>query len=392
MHIRASDIQGMSRLVISATTGITDIVEGMHHTISRGPRRSEAHGRTDGITGFVYRSVRGVTTVVGGTLDLALLPAAALHNPPHSSTEREAVIAALNGVLGDHLAETHNPLSIRMALRPAYGASVTGEGEPAVTGRIVVLVHGLCMNDRQWLRAGHDHGAALARDRGYTPRYLHYNSGLHISTNGRAFAELLETTLAAWPVPVEELVIVGHSMGGLVARSAVHAASGASHGWLRHLRALVFLGTPHHGAPLERGGNWIDLALGAVPYVAPFARLGRVRSAGITDLRYGFLSDADWAEGDRFARHDGSRVPVPLPAGVASFAAVAGLGENAAACKGRLFGDGLVSLDSALGRHRDPAHDLALPAERTWTGYGMNHLDLLSRPDVYAQLHRWLAH
>jgi len=392
MHIRASDIQGMSRLVITATTGLTDLAEAIHHTVSRGPRGPEPHARTSGITGFVYSSVRGMTRAVGGTVDLALLPAAALHNPPHSSTEREAGIAALNGVLGDHLAETRNPLSIRMALRPAYGASPAGEAEAAVTGRIVVLAHGLCMNDRQWQRGGHDHGAALARDLGYTPRYLHYNSGLHISTNGRAFADLLETTLAAWPRPVEELVIVGHSMGGLVARSAAHVASGAGHRWLRHLRALVFLGTPHHGSPLERGGNWIDLTLGAAPYVAPFARLGRMRSAGITDLRYGFLSDADWAEGDRFARHDGSRVPVPLPAGVACFAAAAGLGENAAACKGKLLGDGLVPLGSALGRHRDPTHDLALPAERTWTGYGMNHLDLLSRPDVYAQLHQWLAH
>src|SRR5690606_13401906 len=117
---------------------------------------------------------------VGGAIDLALWPASYLHRPPHSSTEREAFIAALNGVLGDHLAETGNPLALPMALRPrpvegeaGEVPAVTGEAPP-VTGKVVVLVHGLCMNDRQWLRGGHDHGAALARDLGFTSLYLHY--------------------------------------------------------------------------------------------------------------------------------------------------------------------------------------------------------------------------
>ena len=118
------------------------------------------------------------------------------------------------------------------------------------------------MNDLQWKRKGHDHGAALARDLAYTPVYLHYNSGLHISTNGRAFAELLEALVRLWPVPLTELVLIGHSMGGLVARSACHYGALARHEWLRRLDKLVFLGTPHHGAPLERGGNWVDMLLG----------------------------------------------------------------------------------------------------------------------------------
>lgn len=397
MQLRASDIQGMSRLVISATTGITDIVEGMHHTISGGPRRNETHGRTGGITGFVYRSVRGVTTVVGGAIDLALWPASFLHRPQHSSAEREAFIAALNGVMGDHLAETGNPLALPMALRPRpvdgeAGAApiVMGEVTP-VTSKILVLVHGLCMNDRQWLRGGHDHGAALARDLGYTPLYLHYNSGLHISANGRLFAQALESALDAWTLPVDELVVVAHSMGGLVTRSAVHAAATAGHTWPQHLRKIVFLGTPHHGAPLERGGNWIDVLLGSAPYAAPLARLGRIRSAGITDLRYGYLCDEDWSGADRFARRADDRAPLPLPAGVNCFAAAAALGETPAACKGRLWGDSLVPVGSALGRHRRAAYDLGIPDDRTWVGYGMNHLDLLSRPEVFAQVRQWLA-
>ena len=129
---------------------------------------------------------------------------------------------------------------------------------------------------------------------GYTAIYLHYNTGLHISENGRAFADRIEALLQSWPMPVEELVIVAHSMGGLVTRSACHYGALADHAWLRQLRKLVFLGTPHHGSPVERVGNWLNGMLGVSPYTAAFARMGRLRSAGITDLRYGNLLSEDW--------------------------------------------------------------------------------------------------
>ena len=201
---------------------------------------------------------------------------------------------------------TGNPLAIPMAFRYAGRELVLDRFSmrsrlPRVTARPLLLLHGLCMNDLQWHRDGHDHGEALARDLGYTPVYLHYNSGLSVSTNGRILAQCMEHLYDAWPVPVQRLVMVGHSMGGLVARSAVQAAERSALAWPERLGDLVFLGTPHHGAPLERAGHWVDLVLGATPYAAPFARLGRVRSAGITDLRHGNVLDADWAGADRFA-------------------------------------------------------------------------------------------
>jgi hypothetical protein len=153
---------------------------------------------------------------------------------------------------------------------------------------------------------------------------------------------------------------------------------------------LVCLGTPHHGAPLERAGNWVDLVLGATPYAAPFARLGKVRSAGITDLRHGNLVDEDWVGRDRFARGNDRRQHLPLPDGVRCFAAAATTGQESGDLKDRLLGDGLVPLDSALGRHKNPAHTLAFPEHRQWIGYGMNHLGLLNRPEVFAQLQQWL--
>jgi pimeloyl-ACP methyl ester carboxylesterase len=313
-----------------------------------------------------------------------------------TGSRREALLAALNGVLGDYLAASHNPLAIAMRLRRGRIAlpierQPLAAAIPQAGGKLLVLLHGLCMNDLQWKRHGHDHGAALARDLAYTPVYLHYNSGLHISTNGRAFAKLLEKLVRAWPVPLTELVLIGHSMGGLVARSACHYGALAHHKWRQRLDKLIFVGTPHHGAPFERGGNWVDMLLGATPYTAPLARLGKIRSAGITDLRFGNLMDEDWEKGDRFERGGDVRTPLPLPEGVACFAIAGTIGKKPGAFSVHLLGDGIVPLASALGRHTNPRLTLAFDDSRQWVAYGTSHLDMLSRPEVYAQMTRWLA-
>ncbi len=372
-------------------------MDSLHRSIAWGPglpgNPSEELSR--GLTGLVYGSVRGATRLVGEGLDAVLAQLVPTLGPRGSSPEREGVLAALNGVLGDHLAKTENPLAIQASLRHAGRplvlersalGSVAGSG-----GRVALFVHGLCMNDLEWNRGGHDHSALLARDLGFVPLHLHYNSGLHTSVNGRAFAGLLEALAQAWPVPLEELVLVGHSMGGLLARSACHYGESAGHRWPKALRALVTLGTPHHGTPLERIGNWIGLVLGATPYAVHFGRLARIRSAGITDLRYGNLVDEDWEGRDRFARGIDSRHAVPVPEGVPllAIAAMTAKQEGGAAC--RLLGDGLVPLDSALGRHRKADRDLGLPPSRQWVTYGTAHLDLLGSPEVYERLRSWLA-
>jgi alpha-beta hydrolase superfamily lysophospholipase len=224
-----------------------------------------------------------------------------------------------------------------------------------------------------------------------TPVWLHYNSGRHVSDNGDAFAQLLEQLVAAWPVPVTDLSIVAHSMGGLVARSACHAADQHGLQWRRSLRRLVCLGTPHHGAPLERGGRLVDAALQLSPYVAPFARLGQARSAGITDLRFGNLQHADGAGRDRHAQRVDDRVPTPLPSGVEVFLLAATRAAKAGGAPAALPGDGLVPVASALGQHPDPRHALQVPADHQRVLAGLNHWDLLGRRVVYAQLRRWLA-
>ncbi len=387
----ASDLRGLGRLAVEATRGVTSVVEAMHATISpvQALVGNPEEGRAGGVTGLVYQSIRGVTGLVGTSLDLVLGELAPRLGETASFPEREALVAALNGVLGDHLAATGNPLAISMDLRRG-GQPLEPEREailaavPRPTGKLLVLVHGSSMNDLQWCRRGHDHGAALERDLGYTAVYLRYNSGLHISANGRALADLLEALVAAWPVPIEELTLLSHSMGGLVCRSACHAAAAAGQRWPRELRRMVFLGTPHHGAPLERGGSWVDLLLGLSRYSAPLARLGKIRSAGVTDLRFGSMLDEDWDGRDRFEHGADPRRPLPLPEGVACYALAADAG-------GALPGDGLVPVDSALGRHPRPEMTLAIPDAQRSVVPGVSHLDLLAGGEVYEVLRGWLA-
>ena len=301
------DLRGASRLAIEATKGITDLVQAMHHTIGGGPavlgRPLAAPTRV--LTAPVYGSIRAVTQLVGASIDGALAQLAPLLGETRARPEHEAILAVLNGVLGDYLHVTNNPLAIAMGFRHGGRELVLETKElraaiPHAGGKLLVLVHGSCMNDLQWNRRGHDHGAALARDLGYTPIYLHYNSGLHISTNGRALAALLDRLVAQWPTPIDELVVLGHSMGGLVARSACHYGELAQRSWRQQLGKLICLGSPHHGAPLERGGNWIDVLLGMTRYSAPLARLGQIRSAGVTDLRFGNVLDEHWEGRGRF--------------------------------------------------------------------------------------------
>ncbi len=392
-HVRISDMRGYSRLAIDATLGLTSLVEIMHHNILRTPgilgKPTQHPAR--GIAGFVYKSIRGVTRLVGVSIDRVLRQLAPLLDDHISSSEREAVLSAVNGVLGDHLEASANTLAIPMQLRrEGKPLELTRDGLTGAKGKVLLMVHGLCMNDLQWRRNGHDHATALAADGGFSPVYVRYNSGLHISANGRALSEQIESLVHAWPVPIDELVILAHSMGGLVTRSACHYGTQARHDWLRHLRQIVFLGTPHHGAPLERGGNWTNLILESSPYTIAFARLGKVRSAGITDLRYGSLLDEDWHGKDRFARSRRSRA-IALPTDVKCTAIAASIAQKNGTSIKQLLGDGLVPLGSALGRHVDPGKDLAFPKTCQWVGYGMNHLDLLDRKEVYAQLRRRLC-
>jgi len=402
-HLRLSDLRGVAQLATQATTGVTRIAEGVHRSVwdTMGIPGGQTPGATRGITGLVYRVIHGVTLLLGKGADAALARLELQFDSADGSTPgtplRETLLAALNGVMGDHLVASNNPFATPMTLRYRHEALnwKALPPMPEVTGKVSVLIHGLCMNDLQShaLHKGHEieHGKALAAALGYTPLYLRYNSGLHTSQNGRELSDQLEQLVTHWPTPIEELTVVAHSMGGLLIRSAVHYGKQASMRWPDYLRCIVFLGTPHHGAPLERAGSWVDTILGSTPYTAPFARLGRLRSAGITDLRYGHVLDEDWQAHDRFHRRPDSRRDVPLPEGVACYTVAATTAARRSALADRLIGDGLVPLRSALGQHDDVRRNLAFAKESKWIAYRTNHMELLTRPEVTGQIVQWLT-
>ena len=377
-----ADLRGATRLACDATIGITTLVEKMHHTIQlvHPPLGASRAKSTGGLTGLIYRSIRGTTRVIGQGLDAGLIPVAALLPEGESSAARNAWVSALNGAYGDHLERTGNPLAIEMALLhdgATLQATNPAANVPDASGRVLVALHGLCLNEQHWTRDGRQRIAEVAARSSHTLIHVRYNSGRSIDANGRSLAELLENLVARWPQPVTDLTFVGHSMGGLVARSAMHHGSAAGHAWRRVLHRAFSLGTPHHGAPLERGGNRLDYVMELSPYVAPFTSLGKSRSAGITDLRYGSIT----AREQEF---------VQVPADVECYALAATLGKRRGLVADRLVGDGLVPLDSALGRHPDAGRTLAIARSRQWIGYEMGHLELLGRPEVYSQLEKWL--
>jgi hypothetical protein len=193
-----------------------------------------------------------------------------------------------------------------------------------------------------------------------------------------------------WPHPIEELSMLGHSMGGLVVRSGCHYAALSGHAWLERLQRIVFLGTPHFGAPLERAGALVDLLMEVSPYSAPFARLGKARSAGIRDLGHAHLRDEDWqAKHAAATRRAGASLPLAHTS--RCYAIAASRQKHPGPSGRRMRGDGLVPVDSALGRSGDRQRDLGLTDDRRWIGYGMSHFDLLDRPEVYGKIQAWLA-
>jgi hypothetical protein len=375
--------RGGVQLAVQGVHGVVGIVESMHQRVLglAPPVGGWRDAPTRGITGLVYRSIRGTTSLVGTALDQALATAqwalpAQDGADARTPDAQEMALSALNGVLGDQLHASGNPLAIPLQLRSRT------DHPQAASGHLLVVLHGLCMSDQQWTRQGHNHAETLSQALGCRPVYVRYNSGRHVAENGRELAQALESLVRNSPVPVTRITMLAHSMGGLVARAAVHAGLDRSHAWPTQLRDIVFLGTPHQGAPLEKGGNWVHALLGVSPYLAPFGRLAALRSAGITDLRHGQVLAGD-PESDRFA-HGRARPAPALPGGVRCFAVAGSIGPG-------LVGDGLVPVDSALGRHAETPHDLQLPPEHCRVVQGVGHLELLSSREVARQLQDWLA-
>jgi pimeloyl-ACP methyl ester carboxylesterase len=334
-----------------------------------------------------------------GTRALGMAAAAAAGSrdaPALSTTPRgSALIAAVTGLRGDALEAEGSPLSQPMAVRVdgepvALDPDSLREAFPDAGPRLVVFVHGLMTTEFSWALFGPEtYGERLARELGCTPVYVRYNTGRHISENGRSMSELMEELVAAWPVDVEQIALVGHSMGGLVARSACCHAAEEGADWAGLITHSVSLGTPHMGAPLEQAVHVLSAGLARLPETRPFANFLRRRSGGIRDLRQGSLVDEDWRDSDPDALRGAACAEIPLLEGATHCFVSAAITRSKRHPLGRLLGDTLVLVPSASGRSRTRR----IPFEDE---YGMHlgaatHFTLLNHPAVYDKLRAWLS-
>lgn len=388
-HLRPSDLQGLSRLAVQGVSGTTELVEQVHLAIARvsGPNWPSRTGRTRGITGLVYRSIQGITGLVGGTLDWGLSQIVPRLPTAESTPERDRVLAALNGVLGDYLEGSGNPLALTMTLRQGNS---TETALPPGPRRIAVFIHGLCMSAHDWssdpaCAEQVDLPQLLEAQAGYQPLHLFYNSGRSIGANGRDFAHRLDVLLGQQGTAADELILIGHSMGGLVARSAVGQGVLAGQAWTRRVSRLITLGSPHHGAPLEKIGHLIERTLGLTPFSRPFARLGQMRSAGICDLRDGQLHEPTGAEPEHC---QATAIKYSFPQQLRLYTIAGSLARRAAGLKSHTIGDGLVTAGSALGLKLPDKQ--RPPPERQLLVKQSGHLRLLHHPEVGARVLDWL--
>ncbi|MCA2979095.1 MAG: alpha/beta hydrolase [Myxococcaceae bacterium] len=386
---RAAELREAVRLAVEATRGVTGVVQDMHVAIGGGPALlgRPLEPLVTLLSAPTYAGIRLITEWVGRGLDTVLEQLEPVLGPGGDSREYDLALGVLNGVLGDRLEAQGSTLAIRPELRRRDRP--LDELVPPISGRVLVLVHGSCATDACFERDGQHLGEALEASLGLTWVAARYNSGLHVSTNGSALSQALEALVERWPVPVESLAVVAHSMGGLVARAACLEAEAHQRAWRRHLSTLVFLGTPHQGAPLERFGNAVGALLARSRASAPLRTLAQLRSAGITDLRFGLTRDEEWQRGDRFDVDADPRVENRLPQGVRCYAVAATLSKE---LQGPFaLGDGLVPIASALGQHASPALALDFPQAHQVVLPSLGHQDLISDRRVLEHLRAWLS-
>ncbi|HTQ68760.1 MAG TPA: alpha/beta fold hydrolase [Solirubrobacteraceae bacterium] len=350
----------------------------------------------DALSSRAYGAIGAGAAGLGKAVDAAMEQGGVGEQVSLSTSQKGSfALAVLNGLIGDRLEREGSALAQPASVR-IHGERIkldepsVRDAFPLATPRLVVFIHGLTGDEFCWSWGADDaYGERLATDLGYTPVYLRYNSGLHISENGRAVAGLLEALVEAWPSEVQRIALVGHSMGGLVARSAAHQADEQDRMWVRHVRHIVSLGTPHMGAPLEQGAHRAAVALDKLPETRMLGSFLKKRSAGIRDLRHGSLVDEDWRGRDPEALRAVACKEVPLLPWATHCFVSATITRDPKHPLGRLLGDILVLKPSASGQsktRRIPFRD-----EHGHHIGGTHHLALLNHPEVYGRLHGWLA-
>jgi pimeloyl-ACP methyl ester carboxylesterase len=406
--VRRTDIEALGELAGEALAGGGALIREMHEGIAGrpfeilGPAAAPVRVIHDGVARAVYTGVRGgLRAAASGGARMAARGAPEDGPELGSAPRGSMALGALNGLYGNHLSGRHNGLGLQMQIR-RQGRTVPptrsglSSAYPDCTSRIVVFVHGLCETDEAWWimtrnRDGvrrRNYGERLQDELSFTPVYLRYNTGLRISENGRGLARLIDDLVTGWPVRIEEIVLVGHSMGGLVARSACHYAEKDGLPWTDVVRHVFCLGTPHLGADLEKGANVLGWALGKLPETRALAKVLNARSVGIKDLRYGSCVEEDWCDcdPDEFLRDRCQEVPFLPDASYYFIGATLSRGPL-----GSWLGDLLVRMPSASGRGNGKGRRIPFEVDNGHELTGLTHFHLLNHPAVYEQLRRWIV-
>ena len=400
-----NEVRALGALAFDELHRLPGAIRDMHLGIAGrafrgvGPAAHPVRVVHDGVSIGAYGVVAGAAEMLGEITDAVLEWRDVGERLELSATRRGgAAIGAVNGLIGDRLrrqgSALHQPVSVRVeGQRVPLERTSLSAAFPAASRRLVVFLHGLMGTEFAWARgpnAGAEtYGSRLAADLGLTPVQLRYNSGLHISENGRDVAELIGALVANWPVEVEEIALVGHSMGGLIARSACHQGQATGDAWVDRVDTIITLGTPHLGAPLEQGAHLAAAAFDRIPETRMLSAFLRRRSAGIRDLRGGSLVDEDWRGRDPEALASVACHEVPLLSGATHYFVTATITRDPGHPLGRLFGDVLVLVPSASGYGR--TRRIPFDAEHGHHVGGIHHLALLNHPEVYRCLRKWLA-
>ncbi|MFI9402613.1 lipase family alpha/beta hydrolase [Nocardia sp. NPDC052316] len=400
-HQRKAEVRALARLAGDELGGAVGGIAAVHRAIAGrvfaavragvGPAATPVEVVHDAITDGVYRIVGGTAVAAGRLAERTVdLPGGEV---PSRTVFGAGFLGALQGLIGDDLEEARpilaGPMTVRVDGDPVPPEQI-GHYVARPSARVVVFLHGLVETEHAWRLGGRtSYAEGIEQDLGYGTVQIRYNSGLHISENARQLSDLLERLVAHWPVEIEQLSLVGHSMGGLIARGACFDASESEKAWVGKVRHLVCLGSPHLGAPLEQFVHYASAALVRVPETRPLGHLLRRRSAGIRDLRQGSLVDEDWRDADIDDLTRRAIREVPLLHGADHYFVTACITRSPRHPLGRIIGDGLVLTPSAAGRNRarrigfDDANGLHVPAA--------NHFSLLNHHAVYEKLRRWLS-
>lgn len=375
-------VQGLGHLALHSAAELTDLVTEMDGTIRQAPLPlGQVEESPRQRAPWPYRLVAHVFRTAAGLLQR--LPLQADIRQSHALAL--PLLSAANGVLGDKLERWQSPLALGMTLRDEDSETLAWS-QLATTpkARVSLFIHGLCWSEREWQTPAQKQFQSLLQNKGWTSGWLRYNSGRNIWRNGADLSDWLEEALAAHPV--KELVLVGHSQGGLLIRSAFAHAEAAGHAWPERVSRAAYLATPHQGAPLERAGRWANALLSHSPYTQPLMRLGNIRSAAIKDLRYGVITEAE-AQGLRDdLSEDPRQQAVTLPDHVSHLFLAGSLNPEAAE---NWLGDGLVPVHSGLGLHRREALALNASDLSRVELDRMDHMNMLGDVRVWDALADW---